>query len=86
MTDIVQRLRAAQRVGTNDGTGRAADVLCVDLMEAADEIERLRAYIAKHVGATRPATAAELAEKIESQGGGFEEHNLRVGGARRWVT
>ena len=32
MTDIVQRLRAA-------------DVLCVDLMEAADEIERLREAI-----------------------------------------
>jgi len=64
MTDIVERLRAPRFQAPHWP-------LCVLLKDAADEIEQLRKYIAKHVGATLPATAAEIAEKIESQGGGI---------------
>ena len=42
MRDIVDRLREAQRVETSDGTGRSGAALCVDMKEAADEIEQLR--------------------------------------------
>jgi len=42
MRNIVDRLREAQRVETSDGTGRSGAALCVDMKEAADEIEQLR--------------------------------------------
>jgi len=74
MRDIVDRLRAAQRVGTYDGTGRAkaANLLCTDLMEAADEImrlrEALRALHDEQVGPQLPGREKQWQEAMRLSG------------------
>jgi len=73
-TDIVERLRALQEISHAP--------LCGIMEDAADEIERLREQIAEMEEAIaeekppmRSATAAEIAEKIESQAGGIQTTN-----------
>ena len=67
----MERLRALQEISHAP--------LCGIMEDAADEIERLREQIAEMEEAIaeekppmRSATAAEIAEKIESQAGGIQ--------------